>query len=75
MHRISEFVVGLLFGLGLLLSGMTDPAKVVGFLRPRAGSIRLGDADVTDSPSHARAPRSNRRAISTFARRSRSSTR
>nr|WP_181956324.1 ABC transporter ATP-binding protein [Ramlibacter lithotrophicus] len=26
-----------------------------GFLRPRAGSIRLGDADVTDSPSHARA--------------------
>lgn len=32
MHRISEFVVGLLSGLGLLLSGMTDPAKVLGFL-------------------------------------------
>ena len=32
MHRISEFIVGLLFGLGLLLSGMTDPAKVLGFL-------------------------------------------
>jgi uncharacterized protein len=31
-HRISEFVVGLLFGLGLLLSGMTDPGKVLGFL-------------------------------------------
>jgi uncharacterized protein len=31
-HRISEFVVGLLFGIGLILSGMTDPAKVIGFL-------------------------------------------
>jgi uncharacterized membrane protein YedE/YeeE len=31
-HRISEFLVGLLFGLGLLLSGMTDPGKVIGFL-------------------------------------------
>lgn len=32
MNRISEFVVGLLFGLGLILSGMTDPGKVLGFL-------------------------------------------
>jgi uncharacterized protein len=32
MHRLSEFIVGLLFGLGLLLSGMTDPSKVQGFL-------------------------------------------
>lgn len=31
-HRVSEFLVGLLFGLGLLLSGMTDPGKVQGFL-------------------------------------------
>ncbi len=31
-HRISEFLVGLLFGLGLMLSGMTDPGKVIGFL-------------------------------------------
>ncbi len=31
-HRISEFLVGLLFGVGLLLSGMTDPGKVLGFL-------------------------------------------
>lgn len=31
-YRISEFLVGLLFGLGLLLSGMTDPGKVLGFL-------------------------------------------
>ena len=32
MHRISEFVAGLLFGIGLILSGMTDPGKVIGFL-------------------------------------------
>jgi uncharacterized membrane protein YedE/YeeE len=32
MNRLSEFVIGLLFGLGLLLSGMTDPGKVIGFL-------------------------------------------
>ena len=32
MHRFVEFLVGLLFGLGLLLSGMTDPGKVTGFL-------------------------------------------
>ncbi len=31
-YRIAEFVVGLLFGLGLMLSGMTDPGKVMGFL-------------------------------------------
>jgi uncharacterized protein len=31
-HRIVEFLVGLLFGLGLILSGMTDPGKVQGFL-------------------------------------------
>lgn len=31
-HRLTEFLVGLLFGFGLLLSGMTDPGKVLGFL-------------------------------------------
>lgn len=31
-HRIVEFVVGLLFGIGLILSGMVDPGKVIGFL-------------------------------------------
>jgi uncharacterized membrane protein YedE/YeeE len=31
-QRISEFLVGLMFGVGLLLSGMTDPGKVLGFL-------------------------------------------
>jgi uncharacterized membrane protein YedE/YeeE len=32
LYRIAEFVVGLQFGLGLMLSGMTDPGKVIGFL-------------------------------------------
>ncbi len=32
MHRLTEFAVGLLFGLGLILAGMTDPGKVIGFL-------------------------------------------
>ncbi|MEI6762062.1 MAG: DUF6691 family protein [Betaproteobacteria bacterium] len=32
MKKVTEFVAGLLFGLGLLLSGMTDPGKVLGFL-------------------------------------------
>ncbi|MEY2626123.1 MAG: hypothetical protein RL412_1898 [Pseudomonadota bacterium] len=32
MNRVSEFFIGLLFGWGLLISGMTDPGKVLGFL-------------------------------------------
>lgn len=32
INRLVEFAVGLLFGLGLMLSGMTDPGKVIGFL-------------------------------------------
>ncbi|WP_288254527.1 YeeE/YedE family protein [uncultured Hydrogenophaga sp.] len=32
MQKLSAFFIGLLFGLGLLLSGMTDPGKVQGFL-------------------------------------------
>ncbi|NHZ92688.1 YeeE/YedE family protein [Massilia sp. CCM 8733] len=31
-HLIAAFASGLVFGLGLILSGMTDPAKVIGFL-------------------------------------------
>jgi uncharacterized protein len=32
MQRMIEFILGLVFGVGLLLSGMTDPSKVQGFL-------------------------------------------
>lgn len=31
-HLISALVVGLLFGLGLILSGLSNPAKVLSFL-------------------------------------------
>ena len=32
MLLVMSFVVGLVFGLGLILSGMANPAKVLGFL-------------------------------------------
>jgi len=32
MHALGAFVAGLIFGLGLIVSGMTDPSKVIGFL-------------------------------------------
>jgi len=32
MQFILVFAIGLLFGLGLIVSGMTDPGKVLGFL-------------------------------------------
>ncbi len=32
VYRVVEFAVGLLFGIGLMFSGMTDPSKVIGFL-------------------------------------------
>jgi len=32
MLNFNAFLVGLLFGLGLIISGMTDPAKIIGFL-------------------------------------------
>lgn len=32
MQIITAFMAGLVFGLGLILSGMTDPSKVIGFL-------------------------------------------
>jgi hypothetical protein len=32
MSILTAFFVGLVFGIGLIVSGMTDPAKVLGFL-------------------------------------------
>ena len=32
MNRLTAFVAGLLFGIGLLLAGMANPAKVLAFL-------------------------------------------
>lgn len=31
-HVLSALLVGLIFGIGLILGGMTNPAKVIGFL-------------------------------------------
>ena len=32
MNGLAAFAAGLVFGIGLIVSGMTDPAKVIGFL-------------------------------------------
>jgi hypothetical protein len=32
VHALSAFAAGLIFGIGLIVSGMTDPSKVIGFL-------------------------------------------
>jgi uncharacterized protein len=32
MHTLIAFLVGITFGLGLIISGMTNPAKIIGFL-------------------------------------------
>jgi uncharacterized membrane protein YedE/YeeE len=43
MPILIQFVIGLVFGLGLLVSGMSDPAKVLNFLD--LGGIRAGTWD------------------------------
>lgn len=32
MHLFTALIAGLIFGIGLILSGMTNPGKVIGFL-------------------------------------------
>jgi uncharacterized protein len=32
MNALAAFAAGLVFGIGLIVSGMTDPGKVIGFL-------------------------------------------
>ena len=32
MYIVTAFLAGLVFGLGLIISGMADPSKVIGFL-------------------------------------------
>jgi uncharacterized protein len=43
MAIVFQFAIGLIFGLGLLLSGMSDPAKVLNFLD--LAGIRSGTWD------------------------------
>lgn len=48
MQRLMAFICGVVFGLGLLLAGMVNPAKVLGFLDlagqwdPSLGMVMLG---------------------------------
>ncbi|WP_332878644.1 YeeE/YedE family protein [Massilia sp. S19_KUP03_FR1] len=48
MHIITSLITGLIFGIGLILSGMTNPAKVIGFLDlagrwdPSLGFVMVG---------------------------------
>jgi uncharacterized membrane protein YedE/YeeE len=32
VHALTAFAAGLVFGIGLIVSGMSDPSKVIGFL-------------------------------------------
>ena len=32
IDTLASFIVGLIFGIGLIFAGMTDPSKVIGFL-------------------------------------------
>lgn len=43
MPVLVQFIIGLIFGAGLLVSGMSDPAKVLNFLD--LGGIRAGTWD------------------------------
>ncbi len=58
MQIITAFVTGLIFGLGLILSGMTNPAKVIGFLDilgnwdPSLVLVMLGAITVTATSFH-----------------------
>jgi uncharacterized membrane protein YedE/YeeE len=56
MKFLSALVAGLIFGAGLLISGMTDPANVLGFLdvfgqwRPQLAFV-MGGAAVVAAPA------------------------
>lgn len=45
MAVLLQFIIGLIFGFGLILSGMSDPAKVLNFLDVAA--IRTGTWDAS----------------------------
>ena len=56
MQIFMALIVGLIFGLGLILSGMTNPAKVIGFLDlaghwdPSLGFVMAGAIAVSFVP-------------------------
>lgn len=58
MAKVSAFFAGLLFGLGLLLAGMANPAKVLAFLDvagawdPSLALVMVGAIAVVAMPMH-----------------------
>ena len=56
MGKLTAFIAGLIFGLGLLLAGMANPAKVLGFLDlagawdPSLGLVMAGAIGVAVLP-------------------------
>lgn len=56
MRKLTAFIAGLIFGLGLLLAGMANPAKVLGFLDlagawdPSLGLVMAGAIGVAVLP-------------------------
>ena len=62
-RTIASFACGLIFGFGLLISGMTDPVKVLGFLDvfrnwdPTLAIVMAGALVVVASPFWAAATR------------------
>ena len=54
MQGLASFLCGLVFGAGLMISGMTQPAKVLGFLDifgrwdPVGAVLAVVQTDVTD---------------------------
>ena len=56
MSKLTAFIAGLIFGLGLLLAGMANPAKVLGFLDlagawdPSLGLVMAGAIGVAVLP-------------------------
>jgi uncharacterized protein len=46
MSRLAQFLIGLLFGTGLLVAGMSNPAKVLSFLDVAAIPAGLWDASL-----------------------------
>jgi hypothetical protein len=53
LTKVTEVLVGILFGVGLLISGMTNPKKIIGFLDvagrwdPSLAFVMLGAISVT----------------------------
>jgi uncharacterized protein len=56
MYTLSSFVAGLVFGIGLIISGMVSPAKVLGFLDLAANwdpslALVMGSAIAVGAPA------------------------